>query len=154
MAKAKTEEVKVEEGIERFDVINGYVLENPDKLDRVIHGEVKRAGAAEGGLGEEADPNLVLAHYDKLAGYITKDIGSDKRVKIKTGSFWDFKRKAPKATPDVRYLFRVGGEDIEVGDPSELASAVTTVNIALEEKEQKSRERRERAKRKSLIKGE
>ena len=151
---AKKAETKEEGGIERFDVIDGFVLENPMKLERVVLGDVKRAGVPEGGLGEDADPMLVLAHYDKIAGYITKDVGGSKRVKIKTGSFWNFRTKKPHETPQIMYLFRVGGEMIEVDDPSNLAAAVTTVQTALSEKESKSRERKERAKKRSLIKGE
>lgn len=143
-----------EGGIERFDVIDGFVLENADKLERVVFGEVKRAGYPEGGLGENADPALVLAHYDKLAGYITKDVGGNRRVKIKTGSFWNFKKHEPHKEPQVLYLFPVNGTVVEVDDPSKLAQAVTTVNMAIAEKEAKNQERRERARRKSLIKGE
>ena len=160
----KVEEPKVEpitvSDISDFDVIDGFVLENADKLTRVIEGEVKRAGVPEGGLLaqygdiEKIPKELVLAHYDKLAGFITKNVGGDRRVKIKTGSFWDFRKKKPHDEPKVIYLFRVGGEQVEVDDPSKLAQAVTTVEVALEEKKQKSEDRRVRAKKKSLIRGE
>jgi len=117
-------------GSEKFEYVNGYVLENKDKIDRVIFGEVKRAGVPEGGLGEDADPMLVLAHYDKLAGYITKD-----GVKIKTGSFWDFRNKRPHETPKVLYMFRIGGETVEVDDPANLHKAVNVLQTALAKKE-------------------
>lgn len=180
------------EGAERFDIIDGFVLENADKLDRVLYGDVKRAGVPEGGLidkyGDESKvpEGEVIAHYDKLAGFISKNIGGETRVKVKTGSFWDMKRKQPRGEgttkkvkntvkevvdgkevekivekevttfeykPEVMYLFRVGGELVEVDDPSKLAVAITTVQTALAEKEQKTQEKRERAKRKSLIRG-
>lgn len=141
------------EGDAKFDVIDGFVLENADKLERVIHGEVKRAGTPEGGLGEDAEPSLVLAHYDRLAGYITKSVGGAERVKVKTGSFWDFKKKIPREKPEITYLFRVGGDLVEVDDPANLAQAMTTLQSAVSEKEKKNQERKERAKRKSLVKG-
>ena len=153
MAKKEIEETELQ-GDAKFDVIDGFVLENADKLERVIHGDVKRAGVPEGGLGEDADPKLVLAHYDRLAGYITKSTGGAQRVKIKTGSFWDFKNKRPHAEPKIMYIFRVAGENIEVNDPANLAAAVTTIQSAVDEKSTKNEERRARAKRKSLIKGE
>lgn len=147
MAKKKETEF-----IGGFDVIDGFVLENADKLERVINGDVKRAGVPEGGLGEKADPKLVLAHYDKLGGLITKDVGGDRRVKIKNGAFWDVKKKAPRVEPEIMYLFRIGGDEIEVDNPSNLASAVTTLSSAIAEKEAVAREKRERAKRKRLTK--
>lgn len=121
--------------------INGFVLENPDKLERVVHGNMGRAGVMEGGLGEGASPELILAHYDKLAGYITKD-----GVKIKTGSFWDFKGKCPRKTPELMYIFNIGGDKIEVDDPSNLASAVSTVKKAITEKEEKVKEKKAKSK--------
>ena len=145
---------------EDFDVIDGFVLENADKLQRVLEGEVKRAGVPEGGLLsqygdlDKIPPEMVLAHYDKLNGYITKDVGGSQRVKIKNGSFWDFKKRKPHEEPKVIYLFRVGGEQVEVDDPSKLAQAVTTVQNVVSEKQQKDAERRARAKKKSLLKGE
>ena len=154
MAKKTISETNEETGIERFDVIDGFVLENSSKLERVVFGDVKRAGVPEGGLGEEAAPMLVLAHYDKIGGLITKDVGGDKRVKIKNGAFWDIRKKCPREVPVIRYMFKVAGEEIEVDDPSNLAKAVTMVETALSEKEENNRARRERAKKRSLIKGE
>lgn len=146
------------ESIEDFDVIDGFVLENHDKLQRAVEGEVKRAGVPEGGLLQEygelskIPPALVLAHYDRLAGYITKNVGGSGSVKVKTGSFWDFKKKAPRPKPKLMYIFNVGGTKVEVDNPANLAVAVTTVERALSEKEQKNAERRARAKAKSLTK--
>ena len=74
------------EGIARFDVIDGFVLENEDKLRRAIEGEPARSGQSTGGLLEkyvelELIPEMeVLAHYDKLGRYITKGIGGGDRV--------------------------------------------------------------------------
>lgn len=124
-----------------FEIINGFKLENPDKLERVIHGDMGRGGVLEGGIGEDAEPGLVLAHYDKLAGYITKD-----GVKIKTGSFWDFKGKAPRKEPEIMYIFNIGGDNVEVDDPSNLASAISTVEKVRAEKEEKVKTKKAKSK--------
>jgi hypothetical protein len=130
-----------QEGIEDFAVINGFKLENADKLARVIHGDVGRMGVPEGGVGVEADPELVLARYDRLAGYITKD-----GVNIKTGSFWDFKAKAPRKTPTVMYIFNIGGDKVEVDDPTKLAAAISTVEKVRSEKEAKVAQKKKNSK--------
>lgn len=148
----------VAESIEDFDVIDGYVLENHEKLTRVIEGEVKRAGQLEGGLIEKygeiskIPPKEVLAYYDRLAGLITKNVGGSNRVRVATGSFWDMRKKCPRETPELMYIFNVGGTMVEVSDPAHLAAAVTTVQSALSEKETKNAERRARAKAKSISK--
>ena len=146
------------EGIARFDNVDGFILENEDKLKRAIEGEPARSGQPTGGLLEKykelelIPPNEVLAHYDKLGGYITKGIGGDQRVKVKNGSFWDGKKKIPREKPEVMYIFRVGGNFIEVEDPKDLAKAITKVENAMAEDAKKNQERRERARRKRLTK--
>ena len=125
-------------------IVNGFKLENPDKIARVIHGDMGRSGGLEGGMGEEEaekNPELVLARYDKIAGYITKD-----GVKIKTGSFWDFKLKAPRKEPDVLYIFNIGGPKVEVTDPSKLAQAISTVKKVQAEEENKVKEKKSKSK--------
>lgn len=142
--------------ISDFDVIDGFVLENHDKLQRVLEGDVMTQGLPQGGLIEKygdiskVPPSEVLARYDKIGGLITKDIGSDVRVKIKTGSFWDVRKKAPREEPMVKYLFIVGGEKVEVDDPSELAKALTTIEKTRSAKDRENAERRARAKQKSI----
>lgn len=121
--------------------VNGFVMENADKVERVIYGNMGRAGVLEGGLGEDAEPELILANYDKLAGYITKD-----GIKIKTGSFWDFKAKAARKTPDVMYIFNIGSDKVEVRDPKDLASAISTVEKVREQKEEKVKEKKAKSK--------
>lgn len=148
----------VPESIEDFDVIDGFVLENHDKLQRAIEGEVKRAGVMEGGLIDKygdlskIPPYEVLAAYDRLAGLITQNVGGSGRVRVKTGSFWDFRKKCAREKPELMYIFNVGGTMVEVDDPSHLAAAVTTVENALSDKDRKNAERRARAKAKSLTK--
>lgn len=148
---------------EDFDVIDGFVLENQDKLTRVLDGMEgqNQSGVFSGGLIAEYDgdiskvpPALVLAHYDRVGGFITKSVGGDQRVKIKNGSFWDVKRKRPRENPEVIYVFPVGSEFVEVDDPSKLAAAVTTINTSLAQQSEENEKRKQRAKRKSIIKGD
>lgn len=128
--------------------VNGFVMENAEKVERAIQGNMGRQGVLQGGLVDqhgadvlETNPELVLAHYDKLAGYITKD-----GVKVKTGSFWDFKKKAPRETPEVLYVFNIGGDKVEVDDPKNLAQAISTVEAVRVEKEEKVKVKRAKSK--------
>lgn len=127
--------------MEKFAVINGFQLENEEKLNRVVNGVVGRAGVPQGGLGVDAKPELVLAHYDKLAGYITKD-----GVKIKTGSFWDFKAQKPRTEPDIKFIFNVGGDKVEVDDPKNLAEAISTLQEVKTKKETEIKEKKAKSK--------
>jgi len=134
--------------MQEFMEIDGFRLENEDKLERVINGDLGREGSLVGGMGEKEareNPSLVLARYDKLAGFITKD-----GVKIKTGSFWDFKKKCPRETPEIMYIFNIGGERVEVDDPKNLAAAVSTVQRAVAEKEEKVKVKKAKSKFKSV----
>jgi hypothetical protein len=127
--------------MENFITIKGFHLENQEKLDRVVFGDMGRAGVLEGGLGEDAEPELVLAHYDKIGGYITKG-----GVKIKNGSFWDSKKKAPRTEDEVMYLFNIGGDTVEVDDPKNLAEAISVVEKTRSEKEAKVKEKKAKSK--------
>lgn len=106
-------------------IIKGFTLENQNKINRVIQGNLGRDGAMEGGLGEGADEDAILAEYDRMGGYITKD-----GMAIKTGSFYDFKNRKAFDKPKPIYIFNIGGEKIEVDDPSKLASAIHNVEVA------------------------
>lgn len=127
--------------MEKFQIVNGFQIENAEKLERVIYGTMGRGGELMGGLGLEADPELVLAHYDKLAGFITKD-----GVKVKTGSFWDFKAKAPRSKAEVMFIFNIGGDNVEVDDPANLHKAIEVVGKARAEKEAKVKAAKKKSK--------
>lgn len=127
--------------MEKFQIINGFQIENAEKLERVVLGVVSRGGVLEGGLGVDAEPELVLAHYDKLAGFITKD-----GVKVKTGSFWDFKARAPRKEPQIMFIFNIGGDNVEVDNPSNLHKAIEVVGKARAEKEEKVRQAKKKSK--------
>lgn len=127
--------------MEKFTIINDFKLESPEKLERVVMGNMGRGGVLEGGLGVDADENLVLAHYDKLGGLITKD-----GTKIKTGSFWDFKTKSVRKEPEVMFIFNIGGDNVEVDNPSNLHKAIKTLEEAKIEKENKLKEKKSKSK--------
>src|SRR3990167_5053548 len=55
---------------EKASPYGNYLLVNNDKLNRAIFGNVGRGGQMEGGAGEKATPELVIAEYDKLGGLI------------------------------------------------------------------------------------
>ena len=141
-------------GFEIEENVNGFEMTNPDKLTRVVFGNMGRGGVLEGGLGidkAQEDPELVLAHYDKLAGNIQKE-----GVKIKLGSFWDFKLKQPrmtkdakgkvKYTPEIMYLFNIGGDKVEVDDPKNLANAISTLEKVRSGKEEKFKAKKVKSK--------
>lgn len=148
--------------------VKGFEMTNTDKLNRVIFGDMGRGGVLVGGLGVEKaqeDPELVLARYDRIAGRITKD-----GIKIKRGSFWDFVLKKPRQkitkkvitkaskdkpevtkdvveyTPEVMYIFPIGGEFVEVDDPKNLAAAITVVEKAKADKEAKFKAKKAKSK--------
>src|SRR3990167_4102542 len=95
MAKAKKAEKK-----EATSEINGFVICNADKLHRVINGTMSDGGSLSGGLGEGAAPEAILAEYDRMGGLIRTAEGA----KVVTGSFYDFKAKAARKTPQVQVL--------------------------------------------------
>lgn len=80
---------------EKASPYGNYLLVNNDKLNRAIFGNVGRGGQMEGGVGEKATPELVIAEYDKLGGLILTKGGE----KVENGSFWDFIKKIPRETP-------------------------------------------------------
>ena len=58
--------------------------------------------------------------------------------KVKTGSFWDFKKKAPRETPEVVFIFRdLRGEVVEVPDGVEVPIEVKAAQISEKNKKAK-----------------
>lgn len=104
--------------------IGPFKLENEEKLHRAIYGTVGKGGAMIGGVGEGASEDQILAEYDKLAGLITKN-----GEKVKTGSFYDFKERKPRETPEVKLVFVVNGQTVEVPDGEELPGIVKAAKI-------------------------
>lgn len=107
--------------------IGEFILANPEKVNRAIHGMTSRGGGLVGGVGEgegaEWEAKLI-AEYDRLGGLITKD-----NAKVKTGCFYDFDAKKPVAKPNVILLFRVNGDEVEVPDGEPLPLAVRAQQV-------------------------
>lgn len=101
-------------------IINGYKLGNEDKVERALHGTIGQKGALQGGVGDEASDEAKIAEYDRLGGLITKD-----GHRIKTGCFYDFKKKVAFKDPQVVFIFRgLRGQEIEVKDGAALPMEV------------------------------
>lgn len=95
----------------------------------VLEGTTNAQGDPINGLGEEAlteNPEMVLAMYDKMAGAI---IGRD-GAKVKLGSFYDFKKRAPRATPEISYTFRINGERVEMKEGDDEPLEVKAAKLA------------------------
>ena len=113
--------------------VGEYELVNEEKVQRVIEGQTNAQGEMVDGLGADAienDPMAVIAAYDKLGGLIKGKEGA----KVKTGSFYDFKKKAPRKEPEVVYVFRVNGEDVEMAEGAPLPLEVKAAKMADEVK--------------------
>ena len=114
--------------------LNGYLLFNHEKLDRVINGALGAEGKLFGGLGKNASPEAILAEYDKLGGLIKTRDG----LKVTNGSFYDFENRKPKENPIVELApveSRGGINTEEVGDEVEKPKRGRKPKIKEEESE-------------------
>jgi hypothetical protein len=98
----------------------GVVMENEEKVVRAVDGTSTNNGLV-GGVGRDAEPEVILAKYDYLHGYMTKD-----GLKVKNGCFYDSKTLQPAKNPVV-FLVSVNGEIVE---QKETEVAPVTVEIA------------------------
>lgn len=115
--------------------IGEFILENENKLHRAINGTVGKNGAAEGGVGEKAADEDILAAYDKLGGLITKE-GN----KVKIGSFYDFAKKTKREVPEVLLEFRdIDGDVVELGVDEDLPIEVKAARLAKKTKSKKAK---------------
>lgn len=127
-------------------ILNGYICQNEEKVDRAIHGSVVSQGRLEGGVGEDASDEAKLAEYDRLGGLITTAEGR----KVKTGSFWDLEKKVMRKNPEVILIMRdLEGNTVEIPEEEaltpELMAAEKIANKKKAEK-QAAMEEKERAK--------
>lgn len=113
--------------------IGEFTLANEDKVERAINGTVIDQGAVKGGVGVDAEPEAVIAEYDRLGGLILKG-----KYKVKTGSFYDFKGKKPHAKPEPVLTFQVNDETIEVPADEPLPVEVRAAEIAKTKKQEKA----------------
>lgn len=116
--------------------VKAYTLINEEKAKRVLDGGENEHGELVGGIRDENghyNEDELLANYDKIGGLIRK--GEDK---VRMGSFYDFRAKKPRVTPQVEFEFRVNGEVVFVPEDKEVPNAVKAVKIA--EKAKKTKE--------------
>lgn len=95
--------------------LKGYVVQNDSKYRRAINGSPNSHGELSGGVGDKATEGEKLAAYDKLGGLILSG-----GRKIKTGSFWDFKKNKRIEKPEPIIQIRVDGELFEYPEGKEL----------------------------------
>jgi len=120
----------------------GYTLVNLEKLDRAIHGTMSRGGQLIGGVGENASDEAIIAEYDRLGGCIKKD-----KNQVQMGSFYDFKKRAPRAKPDVVLVFRdLQGEVVLLKEDEEIPLEVKAAQVAEEKKIAKVEKKGKKAK--------
>jgi len=98
----------------------GFVLENEAKVHRALRGTQIRGDKFIGGvermpgykeMSEEEQLKALIAEYDKLGGYITKN-----DIKVKMGSFYDFLGRKPRTEPELSFLTKLDGEMVEVDE--------------------------------------
>lgn len=117
--------------------INGkeYILQNQEKVTRAIYGTVKANGKLEGGVGEGAAHEDLIAEYDKLGGLILK--GKDK---VRMGSFWDFDNNSKREKPEVVLEFRdIEGNEVLVDEEGEVPMSVKAAQVAKKGKKGKKK---------------
>lgn len=105
--------------------IKGFTLDNEEKVGRAILGSMGSEGTLKGGVGEDATEEAKLAEYDRLGGLILK--GDNK---VKTGSFYDFKKQKPRETPEVVFVFRdIDDNEVEVPEGEAIPMKVKAAEI-------------------------
>lgn len=85
----------------------GYLMVNAGKAERAIFGSPTNQGLT-GGVGEKADSFTILAKYDELMGFVTKD-----NYKVKNGQFYDKETKEVLKPKKVTLIIKMNGEFIE-----------------------------------------
>lgn len=105
--------------------IGEFTLVNEEKVHRAIFGTVRRAGQAEGGVGESAPDAAKIAEYDRLGGLILKG-----KNKVKMGAFYDFEKKTRREKPEIVFVFRdLNGQEVEVPEGEEVPIEVRAADI-------------------------
>lgn len=120
--------------------IGEYTLVNAEKVERAINGTLGKDAAFKGGVGSE-NPEALMAEYDRLGGLITK--GGER---VKTGCFYDFKAKKPKENPEVVFLYRVNGTEVEVPEGAEKPLAVKAAEVLAADNAEKAEAKEEKRK--------
>lgn len=114
-------------------LIDGYEIVNMDKWDRATNGIIMGDGEPKGGVGEEATNADKIAEYDRIGGLIKKD-----GYKVKTGSFYNFKKRSPRKDPQVMLIFTdIRGNIVEVPAGEPLPIEVRAAQVADEQQKLK-----------------
>ncbi len=128
--KKTIEAVEEEQGPE----LNGYRLVNAEKANRAIYGAVVDKGQLVGGVGEGASNEAIIAEYDRLGGLIKKG-----KLRVKMGSFYDFKGRKPRATPEVAFVFRdLEGDEVVIAENEEIPLEVKAADIAAQNRSERA----------------
>lgn len=144
--------------------VKGYSLVNTEKLDRALNGTPMDDSRTVGGVGggayfeegvwkkegselskKETDALefSLLAEYDRIGGLIRKN-----GDKVQTGSFYNFKARAPHEKPRVVFVYKVNNRFVEVPEGTELPGEVKAAKI-LESKEEEEAEVEEKPKKRT-----
>lgn len=108
-------------------ILGKYELLSEDKVKRLQEGTTGNDGQLIGKLPDDATGAEFLAAYDKLGGLIKKD-----GLVVKTGSFYDFKKKIARKKPEVTICVTVNGKKYEYKDGDDKPKAVQAAELALE----------------------
>lgn len=109
--------------------IGDYTLVNDEKIDRAVNGSMTRGGMLTGGVGRNADEDVLLSKYDELGGLIMKG-----KLKVKTGSFFDFKEKKTRLEPKVLFEMSMNGRVMVVDESKASALQLAKDELAEAEK--------------------
>jgi len=96
-------------------LLEKYQCGNEEKFNRAVFGTTGRGGGLVGGVGENATEEAKLAEYDRLGGLILEG-----KMKVETGSFFDFTKNKPREKPVIVYAFRDDEGKISVPEGTEL----------------------------------
>ncbi len=113
--------------------IGQLTIVNGDKWTRAVEGNIGKGGQLEGGVGVSASDSEKRAAYDKLGGLVRKD-----NRNIKTGSFYDFKKREPRKKAEIVFVMRdLEGTEVEIPEGKEVPIEVRAAEKAKEEAKEK-----------------
>lgn len=125
----------MEKIIEKVKKELGIVMVNADKVDRAVLGVATGKGRV-GGVGEDAPSEVVLAKYDLMHGFTTKD-----GYKVKHGTFVNLKTGEPVKNPKIVLLIKVNGNLVEQAEDAPESLEVKIAKKQTKEKKQKGEDK-------------
>ena len=106
----------------------GFLMENHIKVSRAVYGMATSKGLVDG-VGENASPEIILAKYDEIGGFITKN-----GYKVKNRTFFDPKTKKPVENPKIVLLIKMNGEFVEHEEGADESFEIKVAKKQFEEK--------------------